>query len=172
MEHRVFGYGSLLSHNSLSKTIPDRPLTPAIIKGFKRVFNLHIKDQSSPDVLNLEKNPDSICNGVFFSVNETELTKIKEREDDYNLEQTDAYDFLTGAKIGPCFVTIDYLVNLDPGRHLPDKHYFILCREAAYHLSRPFGEYWDKTTYLSDGELVADWLPTHPAYNTLANSSS
>ena len=163
MHHNFIGYGSLMSHNSLKKTIKDKKFTPVIVKGYKRVFDLK---ENSSDVLNLEKSPKSYFNGIMFSINDKELIKLKEREDDYNLEETKVYDFKTEKSLGIALIVIDYLVNIDK-KLLPDKSYFILCREAAYHISEEFGKLWDETTYTSKEEKVSDWIKTNRSYNTI-----
>lgn len=55
MKYNIIGYGSLISHKSLSKTIPDKHFTPVIVKGYERIFDLAVKKGSCPDVLNLKK---------------------------------------------------------------------------------------------------------------------
>jgi len=151
----VVGYGSLISHNSLKETIKDKKFTPVIVKGYKRVFNLV---DGKADVLNLVKDKNSSFNGVLFSVEEKELKRLIKRELEYNMEQVDIFDFKTGKKIGQAFTFIDYFLDLDNGKKLPDKSYLILCREAAYHISEEFGKFWDKTTFLSSGENIGEFL--------------
>jgi cation transport regulator ChaC len=169
MKYKVIGYGSLISHKSLKETIHDRKFEPVIVKGYKRIFNLAVNPKENYDVLNLEKDKKAEFNGVLFKVNEEELKKIKLREVEYNLEESEAYDFKTKKPLGKSFIVIDYTVNIDKNHKNPSKKYFILCREAAYHISQQFGEMWDKTTYISDNELVLDWLKNHPEYNTIKN---
>ena len=168
MKRMVVGYGSLMSHQSLRETIPDKHFTPVIVKGYKRVFNLAIMGGKDPDVLNLEKSPNEEFNGVMFEVNDKELREFKKREEAYNLEETWAYDFLTGKKLCNCLIDIDYIVAIDKRHRKPNKDYFILCRESAYHISREFGKYWDSTTYTSDGERISSWLKKNKEYDTVA----
>ena len=163
MYHFV-GYGSLISHDSLKDTIKDKKFTPVIVKGYKRIFNLSINGK---DILNLKKSPKSKFNGIIFSVNEKEFKKIKLREEEYNLEETEVYDFKTNKKIGKAFICIDYFLEIDHRKRLPNKSYFILCREAAYHLSKDFGKFWDNTTLISDNEKVSNWIKKHKEYNIL-----
>lgn len=165
--YKIAGYGSLLSHKSLQETFSNKKFKKVIIKGFKRVFNLIDSKGRNPDVLNIEKSKNNFLNGVLFSVNSKELKKLKEREDDYNLEEVEYYDFKTGKLLGNCLISIDYLVAIDHRHKNPKKKYFILCREAAYHLSKEFGKMWDETTFTSSGEKIADWIKTHKEYNSL-----
>lgn len=165
MQYNIVGYGSLISHKSLKTTIYDKPFTPVIVKGYKRIFDLATAHGKNHDLLNVTKSPAHNFNGVLFSVNDAELVKIKEREDDYNLVETVAYDFVTGKKLCKCFITVDVFVGIDHfGAFAPEKGYFILCREAAYHISEDFGHYWDETTYNAKGEKISDWIKSHPKY--------
>lgn len=166
MNYNFIGYGSLMSHRSLRETIPDRKFKLVLVKGYKRVFNL-LGDENKKDFLNIIKNRGSLFNGVMFKVNESELRKVKEREDDYNLDKTTAYDFLTRKKIGECFMVSDFLVGIDRKGLLPDKRYFVLCREAAYHINYNFGRFWDKTTFTSKGERISDWIKKNKEFDTL-----
>ena len=163
----MIGYGSLMSHNSLKETINNKHFKPVIIKGYKRIFDIYVKKSENSDILNREKSKSSELNGVMFKVNDKELRQIKKRENLYNLEKTKAYDFKDKKMLGSCFIVIDYSVKIDRKNKLPSKSYFILCREAAYHISKEFGEYWDKTTFTSDNEKVSEWIKLHQEYNTL-----
>ncbi len=164
----MVAYGSLMSHQSIRETIPDRHFTPVIVKGYRRIFNLAVERGKCPDVLNVVKASGHSFNGLLFKVTGAELRKVKEREDDYNLEETWAYDFLTGHRLCRCLVSTDVIVALDRRRRKPSKGYFILCREAAYHVSQEFGACWDATTFTANGQAVAQWIKKNKAYNTLA----
>lgn len=166
MKYNFVGYGSLISHNSLSKTIKDRKFIPVIIKGYKRIFNL-IEDNKKEDCLNIIKSKKDFFNAVMFKINDKELIKIKEREDVYDLEQVEVFNFKTRKKLRKALISSDSLVGLDHKGLLPDKRYFILCREAAYHLSEEFGKYWDETTFTSRGIRIKDWIKKHKEYNTI-----
>lgn len=103
----------------------------------------------------------------MFQVNEKELKELKLRGIHYNLEETWAYDFFTDKKLCKCFVVIDYFFDLDKQCKKPNKKYFKLCREAAYHISREFGKYWDNTTFASDGKKISRWIKENPEYDTI-----
>ncbi|MEK6898137.1 MAG: gamma-glutamylcyclotransferase family protein [Nanoarchaeota archaeon] len=165
MEYNFVGYGSLLSHRSLSHTIKNKKFIPVIVKGYKRIFDLG-GGKSRSDVLNLEEDKKEKFNGVLFSVSDAELRKIKKREDGYDMKSGEAYDFSTGKKLGKCLLVIDHQ-DIDYKKMEPDKDYFILCREAAYHISKKFGKFWDKTTFISDEERVSNWIKKHREFNTI-----
>jgi len=171
MLYNIVGYGSLISHKSLKETIKDKKFTPVIVKGYKRIFNLKIENDTDPDMLNVMKHPGSTFNGVLFKVNEKELDQIKERESEYNLEKTKCYDFKTKKYIDKCFVVADYNVSLDKKGFLPDKSYFILCREAAYMISEEFGKYWDNSTFTAKNQKISEWILKNPKYSILKNKT-
>ena len=167
MKYKVVGYGSLMSHRSLKNTVPNREFVPVIVKGYKRVFNLVSDKNAGGDILNLEQNMKYFFNGIMFEVNEDELRKIKEREDDYNFIETVAYDLKEKKKFSPCFISVDFIVGIDHKKQNPNKSYFVLCREAAYHVSKKFGKLWDETTFLAGGERVADWILRNKDFDSL-----
>jgi len=165
MKYLIVGYGSLMSHNSLKETLRDKHFRLVIVRDFKRVFNLLI--DSGKDVLNLVKDSGCKFNGVLFEVDEPELKKLKKREEEYNLEEVNVYDFKSKKKIGKGLICIDYFIGVDKMNKLPDKRYFILCREAAYHISKEFGVFWDKTTYTSNNEQISKWIKKHKEYDSI-----
>lgn len=162
--YAVIGYGSLLSHRSLAKTIPDRSFQPVIVKGYKRIFNVLAKNHT--DLLNIERKPGHYFNGVLFTVTSDELKKIKLRErPEYSLFKSWAYDFSTNKKISWSSLAVDLHHSLDHFRHQPNRLYFKSCREAAYAISNKFGRTWDETTYLANGEQVNSWVKRNRSYN-------
>ena len=165
MEYEIVGYGSLISHNSLKETCKDKEFQEVIIKGYKRIFN--IAKNNKFDILNIKESKKDKLNAVLFKVNEKELKKLKEREDWYNFEETLTYDFKTDKLLTKALISIDHTVCIDKSNHPPNKSYFILCREAAYHISKDFGKFWDETTFNSSGKKVSDWIKQHPKYNTI-----
>src|SRR3989344_2159066 len=72
------------------------------------------------------------------------------------------YKLLTKA-----LISIDHIICIDKSNHPPNKSYFMLCREAAYHISKEFGKVWDETTFNSSGKKVSDWIKQHPKYDTI-----
>ena len=167
MKYWLVGYGSLMSHKTLRNTISNKRFVPVIVKGYKRIFNLIDYDLKNPDVLNIKESPGGYFNGVMFSINERELSKIRKRESEYELKKSYVYDFHAKKRLRQCLVFIDHFKFIDHHNLNPKKAYFILCREAAYHISKKFGNVWDKTTYLSDNERVSEWIKKNPDYDTL-----
>ncbi|MDP4012981.1 MAG: gamma-glutamylcyclotransferase family protein [Candidatus Nanoarchaeia archaeon] len=164
MQQHIVGYGSLMSHKSLRKTISDKRFKPVIVKGYKRIFNLAVSKNS--DVLNLKKSPKSKFNGLMFQIDNQELNKIKKRESGYELEEVYVYNFKTNKRLNKCFVVVDHHA-LDKYRRKPKKDYFILCREAAYHINKKFGEFWDNTTFIYKNKKVSQWLKKNPSFETI-----
>lgn len=171
-KYHVVGYGSLMSHKSLRQTVPDRNFKQVIIKGYQRIFNVMAKTGKSPNTVNLIKKKGYTCNGVLFTVNEEDLAKIRERESpEYKLHKAAVFDFNSGKKLGSAFMAIDHSISIDSLHQKPNKSYFILCREAAYHISETFGRYWDETTYTSSGEKITMWLQKNKSYDTSMTTS-
>jgi len=151
--YNVIGYGSLISHKSLSKKIPNKHFKPVIVKNYKRIFNLAGR---KTDYLNIIPSKNSKFNGVMFKVTEKELIKLKDREVEYNLEPIYAYDFKTKKKLAEAFLFIDSFLCIDNSKRKPNEHYLKLCREAAYHISKEFGKFWDETTFTADGKKISE----------------
>ncbi len=156
MTKKFIGYGSLMSHASLKKTIKDKDFIPIIVKGYKRIFNVELTTGGKTNALNVIKNRKSEFNGVMFSINNEELKKIKKRENGYNFEIVKIYDFKTGKNIGKAMVSTIDLKDCDKKNQKPNKKYFKLCRSAAYEISKEFGKTWDETTYTSEGKKVRE----------------
>jgi len=161
MKYSVVGYGSLISHQSLEWTIPDKEFTPVIVKGYKRIFDLELGKKRVSDVLNVEESEKDFFNGVLFEVNEEELEELKKRETEYLLKEVWVYDFFSKEKLCKAWIFTDLSTNIDKkGTASINKSYFNLCRDAAYLLGEEFGKCWDKTTYTPKGEKVADVIET------------
>lgn len=165
--HNIIAYGSLICHSSLQRTVPAKEFKQVIVKGYKRVFNLATRYDDAPNVLNIVKDPDHSFNGVMFQVNDEELKLLAKREAYYNIEVTDAFDFSSGEKIGQGFVFVDVYIEIDKDGRNPFKQYFVMCREAAYNLSKDFGKRWDETTFTSRGEKISKWIKNNPDYDTV-----
>jgi len=154
-QFNVIGYGSLISHKSLSRNIPNKHFKPVIVGGYRRIFNLAGKKS---DYLNIIPSKKDKFNGVMFQVTEKELIRLKEREIEYNLEPAQAYDFKTKKPLEKCFVFTDPFIAIDNSKLPPNKHYLELCREAAYHISKEFGVFWDNTTFTAGGKKISEVL--------------
>lgn len=163
-KYNIVGYGSLISHNSLKEDCPNKHFIPVIVKGYKRIFNIL---EGKSDILNIKKSRKSKFNGVLFKVNNPEFTKLKKREDIYTPDKTTCYDFKTKKISYECFVYLDHNLLIDRYHNKPNKNYFLLCRQAAYHISKEFGKFWDNTTFTSDGKKISNWLKQNPSYATL-----
>ena len=170
MKFSIVGYGSLLSHESLRETLSNKHFHPVIVRGYKRVFNVKDYQLKNPDVLNLKKSRNSFFNGVLFHINKKELESLKKREDPYNLEETECFDFKTKKSLGNCLICIDHHKATDHHHQNPNKSYFILCREAAYQISEEFGKTWDETTFTSSNEKISKWIKKHQEYNTIKST--
>lgn len=92
---------------------------------------------------------------------------LKKREAAYDTEETQTYDFTSGKKLGNAYIFTDYFIAIDKRKRSPNKNYFVLCREAAYHINEKYGKFWDNTTYTSSGKKVKDWIKKNPKYDSI-----
>jgi len=149
----IFGFGSLISEESLRATAPNATdFKPAYIKGFYRDFslldplgytetNLDLAGIPFPslDVKPIEDR-EARVNGVVFTVSGKDLEKILVREAEYKMVETMAYDYFNDQPLGKCSVfssgknnaTYDYdstplqrylEVYLEAGKRFGDKYY-------------------------------------------------
>jgi cation transport regulator ChaC len=113
----VFGFGSLIGEESLRVTAPNAAdIRPAYIQGFVREFNLWDADGFTERNLDLAGIPfcaldvrpisdqSARVNGVTFTVGEQDFKRLLVREEEYNVIETDAYDYETNESIGNCIV--------------------------------------------------------------------
>ncbi|MGR9044985.1 MAG: gamma-glutamylcyclotransferase family protein [Gammaproteobacteria bacterium] len=96
--YKIFAYGSLINHASLTRTVPEaRNIIPAKTFGLKRVFNLASTYRYDPVhrapicVLNAEPaKPDIKMNGTCFEMDESSLQNLLEREKGYHFRPIEA----------------------------------------------------------------------------------
>ena len=167
MKYYFVAYGSLMDHRALKEHIPDRHLTPVVVRGWKRIFDVRDVKSRNPDVLNVLKSRGHDFNAMLFQVSHTELRKLVAFEVEYTLARVKVREFLTGKLLCSSFMVTDRGVGIDTQGRKPNRPYFIECRRAAYRTSEEFGRYYDETTYLSDGAKVSRWLKRQPSYTTL-----
>lgn len=162
----IFGYGSLLSRESLRASVPNATnLRPAYMKGFRREFSLLDPEGWTTTNLDVAGIPfcavdviaghvDSIVNGIVFEVNREYMTALKRREQEYALIQTMAYDFRDDREIGSCYV---FSANKRNGRYLfgepAQERYLKVCLEGAREYGDKFYEQFLATTYIDDKTL-------------------
>lgn len=180
-ETLLVGYGTLLYRGSLGQSIgataaESRPITPVIVRGYKRLFNVRPEHyQSSHKVnaagielgaMNVEPSSGSSFNAVAIPVNAGELEILDQRERYYRRATMPVHDFLTGDPVGPGHVYAAELgsnwVERDIRQLLPRWQDIEWARAGAYAISHAFGQSYDATTYLADGEtLMIDFYRQH-----------
>lgn len=177
----VIGYGTLLYRASLGQTIGQavagqREMLPVLVRGFRRLFNLrpdhyvasHLWGRPGIEngAMNVEPADGQSLNGLAFQVTPEELAELDRRERYYDRLAAETYDFETGAPLGPGQIYSARLdarwIERDPERLLPLWRDVAWARAGAYAIGRSFGETFDRTTYLADGEtLVVDRYREH-----------
>lgn len=161
----IFGYGSLISKESLYATVKNaKNAQPALIKGFRREFskwdsegfhssNLDLAGipYCAVDVITDTKN---VVNGVVFEVDETDLGALKHRETGYAIIETPAYCFKTGKPLGGCFVFSSNACNGKYENGNPaQERYLKICLEGAKEYGDDFYKQFLATTYIGNKSL-------------------
>ena len=89
----LFGFGSLINlasaQKSFKRVLTQNDLKPVKIKGYERVWNaiesIAFEEEKVNGVfLNIQKNKDSILNGVVIEISNEELEVLKLREKNYS----------------------------------------------------------------------------------------
>jgi cation transport regulator ChaC len=167
----IFGYGSLMSLESLRAHVPDAEnLRKAYVKGFRREFSkwdpigwksMYQELAGIPfcavDVIT--SNEDERVNGVVFMVSTKRLLALKSREIGYKLLEVPVYDFETDENLGKCLIfsagTRDGSYSYDePAQELYTK----LCVDAAKEYGDDFYEQFLATTYIG-AKTLKEILP-------------
>jgi|ERR1035438_8215648 cation transport regulator ChaC len=171
-ETLVFGYGSLLSLESLRASVPNaKHLLPAYVKGFRRDFSLLDSEgwvSTNLDVAGVpfcavdvheSENGEDVVNGVVFGVDGPDLPALLKRERDYELIETIAYGFHTDEPLGSCFVFAAGKHNGQYDFHSEAQaRYLEICLDGARDHGDAFYETFLRTTYI--GELPVCDVPS------------
>lgn len=180
-ESLLIGYGTLLYRGSLGQSIgaessESKPIVPVIVRNFKRLFNVRPEHYESSHKLNaagielgamnVKPSTGFSLNAVALPVNAHELEKLDQRERYYRRVTIPIHDFFTGEPLGLGHVYIADLeskwVDSDLHKLLPRWQDIVWARTGSYAISQAFGEYYDATTYLADGEtLMIDFYRQH-----------
>lgn len=166
----VAGFGTLLLQESLGDTIGkvEKKFTPIVVKNYRRLFNLlpdHYEadnrlrvDFTEKAAANIEPAEGFQFNGLSFEANASDLEGLDKRERYYHRSIVPCFDFETGASLGVCHVYESPLdarwIERDIAKLLPLWRDIVYAREGAYRISEAFGQMYDETTYLADGETL------------------
>lgn len=165
----LVGYGTLMSKASLAKTIGDsayaKDPVPATIDGYRRLFNLEpphyepsfrLADRPIENgAMNVEEASEAAFNALLFRLTEEELAAVDERESEYRRVAVPVHGFSSGDYLCDAFLyTLEEsgLITRDPEKLLPRWRDLVSTREEAYSVGDEFGEMFDRTTFLADGE--------------------
>lgn len=170
MDIFLLGYGTLLNQGSLGHSIGQdaagaKRIVPAVVHGYRRLFNLrptHYESSSKFSdegienaAMNVEPAEGSYFNGLGFAVTEEELRELDQRESYYVRETAPLVAFGTGEEIGEGHIYVGkddspYLER-DTNLLMPLWRDVVWARVGAYRISDDFGRMFDATTYLADG---------------------
>lgn len=169
MKTLVFGYGSLISLDSIRATAPGvSSLRPVYIKGFRRDFSLH--DPEGYTVTNQDlagipfcsldvqpcDDPAARVNGVVFAVsNEHDLQALLHREQEYKTPKAAVYDFETDEPLGSGIVFSSGKNNGKyDSRNPAQVRYLENCLAGAKYFGEKFYEEFTRTTYIGKKSLA------------------
>jgi cation transport regulator ChaC len=160
----VFGYGSLISVESASRTLRRKislsDLIPGYLLSYKRgwtlkdkVFSESLTREIDAVFLNIEKAPGKMLNGVLIKINEEELENLRTREKNYDtFEVTSLIKFTNEASIDPAskaftFVGKDaYKVSNEDDDSFIMNRYVNIVLTACARLGESFHREYDETT--------------------------
>jgi len=179
LDHLV-GYGTLLSRESTAKTVGPstsaKPFEPVVVTGFRRLFNLrpdhyhpsfHLIDEPlEVTAMNVMPWEGSWFNGLAFPVSPDELAALDTRERYYERVRVPILAFPGREPMGDAWV---YSASpgapavLSPESGLrPQWEDLVMARAGAYAKGEEFGNMFDETTFLPDGNtLVVDVYRAH-----------
>lgn len=163
----IFGYGSLISKDSLMATSPNATeVQPAYIKGFIRDFSFW--DALGYTETNLDLAGIPMCslnvreagrknrvNGVIFIVDSEDYKALLVRERGQDPLTTVAYDYKTDKKIGECVVFASKKLSgsFDFGNPA-QLRYLHVALEASRKISNQFYKDFINSTYIGDSLLA------------------
>jgi len=160
----IFGYGSLLSASSRSRTLLEEvPITPVLLHGYRRVWNVRA-DQLGGGIsfLGLEPNPESKCNGILFEVNESQFERLVARESGYQqiTLPLDSFEMQqqTGKPAVQEVTTFCYQSDHRPSDAYPIvQSYLDLCLEGCLELENRFERFEKGQVCKAFLELTEGW---------------
>jgi hypothetical protein len=172
-ETLLVGYGTLLYRGSLGQSIgatlaESKPVVPVVVRDYKRLFNVRAEHYESSHKLsaegielgamNVEPSTDSSFNAVAMKVSAQELEILDRRERYYQRLTVPVHDFTTGEvlSLGHFYAAEpeSRWLERDVSRLLPRWQDIVWARTGSYAISHAFGQYYDATTYLADGETL------------------
>ena len=130
----IFGYGSLMSDESVKKSMPNAcNFRPAILPNHVRIFSFLDDDYDGKPILTIKKQQNKFVKGVIFDIPHNELNNFLHRERHYDIKKMNVYD--NNNKTQLCYVCLDYnkqysnvIKNLNCGIIIPPEHeYLLLC---------------------------------------------
>jgi hypothetical protein len=108
--------------------------------------------------MNVEPVEGAVLNGLAFRVEPAEIPKLDERERYYHRMEIEVLDFETGRSLGIGQIYGSKpearWIERDPEKLLPFWRDVLWARAGSYAIGQRFGETFDRTTYLADGETL------------------
>jgi len=179
----LFGYGSLINGASAARSVSPAAvdtMRPVVAFGFKRLFNYKAGNvsrwgedlqENEKAMLNIEATTtySHIINGVAMEISQQDLEQLIQREVGYDLVPmliADWNGLLTEnpsvkVEIAYTFLVPDELrngVDYTQTRYYPVRGYLHATQQGAATFGPEFLDYWNATTYLSNGTTpITQW---------------
>lgn len=179
----LFGYGSLINVVSAARSVsPEaiQSMKPVVAFGLKRIFNYKASNVSrwGPDLnenekamLNVEPKTtyNHIINGIVMEVGPEDLAQLIQRETGYDLvpvlvadwDEVISQNRSVNIKIAYTFLVPDELrngIDYTQTKYCPVRGYLHLVQEGAAVFGPQFLDFWNATTYLSNGTTpITEW---------------
>lgn len=158
---KIFGFGSLLSEQSLLGTVPSAVnIIPCKLYGFIRIFNAKSSRYCNSSgkyaaALNIEKSEyNQYLNGICFEMSLEELSFLKQREQGYEIIKVSLIDYKNNEFSAFTFryphfeADYDFLENSKP-----QQDYLNLCLSGAESFGEYFFEEFLETTFIGKKTL-------------------
>lgn len=155
----IFGYGSLISESSVSRTLSRevmaRDLVPATLHGYQRDWGIAIPvvfDDGGVELaafLDVQPAPGALVNGVLIAVTGTELATVARREAQYDVIDVTEHIQTSAALNGRVFTARgrpEHRCEATENRIVVPTRYRSLVMEAVTARSEAFAEeFWSLT---------------------------
>jgi gamma-glutamylcyclotransferase (GGCT)/AIG2-like uncharacterized protein YtfP len=166
MKALVAGYGTLLSRESLARTLGEaavqtKRFVPVWIEGHRRLFNVRppyyrgTAPSAAEAAHNLEPAAGARCNAVVFLATLDELALLDDRERGYERTVVALHTFEDSQPFGRAFAYLappdSAWIERDPARLQPFPRDLDWSRAGAAALGPEFLAHFEATTFLADG---------------------
>lgn len=152
----IFGFGSLIDSRSVCRSVPGAVVTPAFIKGYRRIFNYSFLNMMSDTVLNVQPSEGNL-NGVVFKLPKELAVEFSMRESLYDLVPVETFDWRTKEPNGNAYVCCCTDRRCLTRRLPPDILYLRDIKQACLRFGMDYYNMFMDTTFTSRGIPLERW---------------